>query len=184
MDKDNIYAPPQADLKNNSDMLLFFPTSTRKLIILYIATFGLYPLYWFYKHWSYQKNYTQEKIWPIARAFFAIFFVHSLFKRINHEAPKKFSHSLLATVFVILSIASILINNVEAISGGVSVIYISIIGTIITGYPIYKAQTIANEVNKDPQGKINNKLSVYNYIFIALGLTYWAGMAFLVSQLL
>ena len=57
----------------------FFEVSPIKLAVMSIVTLNLYQIYWFYKHWQAVKERGQD-VMPLARAFFAIFFVHSLFK--------------------------------------------------------------------------------------------------------
>ena len=49
----------------------YFPVSLAKFILLSIATFGLYELYWFYRNWHYIKSRDHSDIWPFWRAFFA-----------------------------------------------------------------------------------------------------------------
>ena len=48
----------------------FFPVSEGKLITLYILSFGLYGIYWFYKNWKLQQKKIDKKIIPILRAVF------------------------------------------------------------------------------------------------------------------
>ena len=56
---ENLYRTPQAQLV---DAPLagaeghFFTTSIRKMSILFIATMGLYILYWGYKQWDSQRS--------------------------------------------------------------------------------------------------------------------------------
>jgi len=53
----------------------------QKLVVLQIATIGLYSVAWFYLHWKSLKELHQEKIWPFWRAFFCPIFSYSMFKR-------------------------------------------------------------------------------------------------------
>ncbi|HEX8617495.1 MAG TPA: DUF4339 domain-containing protein, partial [Thermoanaerobaculia bacterium] len=66
--------------------LPFFAVGVRKLVVMYVLTFGLYQLYWFYKQWWTIRARDGEDIWPLARAAFAWFFFHELVKDINEEA--------------------------------------------------------------------------------------------------
>ena len=59
MSEEDIYTAPKSDLGNELIGGLkceFFPTSQRKLVVLFIATFGAYPVYWFYKNWALYKK--------------------------------------------------------------------------------------------------------------------------------
>ncbi|BDZ73038.1 hypothetical protein GCM10025856_07570 [Methylophaga marina] len=51
----------------------YFSVSTTKLKWLYLATFGLYGIYWFYKNWKLQQPYIDDKIMPVMRGIFSIF---------------------------------------------------------------------------------------------------------------
>lgn len=58
--------------------------STAKLIVLSIATFGLYEIYWFYKHWKSLRADRNLKVTPWARALFATIMSYSLFKNVSN----------------------------------------------------------------------------------------------------
>jgi hypothetical protein len=72
--------------KNNETE--FFSVTLKKLIFLSIVTFGLYDLYWQYKNWKVIKSIEATDISPFWRAFFAYFFIHSLFKKMYEKAEK------------------------------------------------------------------------------------------------
>ena len=53
-------------------------------IILSVATYGIYELYWFYKNWKFLREYNQMKgISPIFRTLFSPIFVFSLASQIK-----------------------------------------------------------------------------------------------------
>lgn len=54
-----------------------------KLIILSVATFGIYEVYWFYKQWKSFKAERDLKVTPWARAIFAGIMSYSLFKEVS-----------------------------------------------------------------------------------------------------
>lgn len=54
----------------------FLVVSIRKFLLLYISTFGLYRVYWFYTNWRLQKQFNRETTWPVARTVLAVFFVY------------------------------------------------------------------------------------------------------------
>lgn len=57
--------------------------SIPKLIVLSIATFGIYDIYWFYKQWKSFKIERDLKVTPWARALFAGIMSYSLFKEVS-----------------------------------------------------------------------------------------------------
>jgi hypothetical protein len=62
--------------------------SLKKFIILCIASFGLYQIWWMFKAWRFFQTKEQIKIMPAARAIFSLFFFYSLFERIRQYAKK------------------------------------------------------------------------------------------------
>ena len=138
-----------------ADQPEFFPVSEGKLITLYILSFGLCGIYWFYKNWKLQQPKIDKKILPVMRAIFSIFFTHSLFNRINKSAEHleekhKFNANLLATLFV----AAIIIGNIldrvtmntgilEALSSN-TIIITSLIIFMISVYPMAVVQATVN----------------------------------------
>src|SRR5687768_6826887 len=94
------------------DKIPYMQTSTAKVFVLGIVTFGLYQLLWFYRNWTAIKKTKEPKIWPFWRAVFSVFFAWPLFKYILSSAreqgfAKKYSAGWLAFVFA----ASTLIGN-------------------------------------------------------------------------
>ena len=82
---DNVYAAPSANFDERLDSDAedrFYVVSTRKMLILFFATFGLYQLHWNFQNWQLHKRATGESVWPLPRAIFAIFFTHSLYREI------------------------------------------------------------------------------------------------------
>ena len=74
---------------------VFFPVSTQKFAILSIASFGIYPIYWFYQNWKRIRDaqvphdgvpYHGTRVSPLLRATFAPLFIIPLLKRIMQQA--------------------------------------------------------------------------------------------------
>lgn len=175
VDEDTGNAEPQT--------IPFFPVSEGKLITLYLLSFGFYGIYWFYKHWKLQQPFMDKKIYPVLRALFSIFFVHSLFRRINAQASDlsmehRFSANLNATMFII----TILLSNVfdYAFGNGQpedimnnAVIVASLLLFALSTIPLVKAQATANRVNDDLLGYLNYRYSLWNYLLIMAGCLLW-----------
>ena len=63
--------------------------SINKFILLCVFSIGLYELWWIYKSWSFFRNKDNLDIMPAARAIFSIFFLNSLFDRIQDFSKSK-----------------------------------------------------------------------------------------------
>lgn len=64
----------------------FFPVSPLKLAVMSVATFQLYHLFWFYRHWRHVNGWETHKVMPAVRAFFSVIFAASLFRRVPELA--------------------------------------------------------------------------------------------------
>src|SRR5687768_13100689 len=120
------YKPPAADYdiqEASGAATAHYVVSVSKLVILFMATFGIYGVYWFYKHWDQQRHAYGLKIWPIARGIFAIFFTHSLFKAIHLSARQNgispsWDPGTQATIYVVLAVVSRLLERADSLPGG------------------------------------------------------------------
>ena len=166
----------------------FFPVSEGKLITLYLLSFGLYGIYWFYQNWKIQQPKMDKKIMPLMRAIFSIFFTHSLFRIIDKSAEHldkkhKFNANVLATFFVAAIIVSNVIDRLSLNSSAFinmssnTIIIASIIIFFLSVYPMVKVQATVNRINGDLLGYLNHKYSIWNYLLMALGASMWALMA-------
>ena len=64
---------------------LFFDVGVRKLVVMSVATFGVYEVYWFYRNWAVARSRGMN-VSPLVRAIFAPLFAWSLFKEIESAA--------------------------------------------------------------------------------------------------
>lgn len=183
MNENNLYAAPGVELLDSESekeaAVKFFPSARGKLLILYFATLGLYSVYWFYKNWSLQKSLHGEDTIPVLRALFYIFFTHSLFNRIEQAADEKnitksWSAGSLATLFVVLTLVSNILDRISAKSDVYSTTdYVSLGLLFVLVYPLYLVQGTVNKVNNDDEGKLNSRFSIYNIIFLLIGMVFW-----------
>ena len=86
--------------KLNKDKIDVELVTTSKFIILSIATFGVYNIWWMYKTWKVFKEKDGLGIMPAGRAIFALFFAWGLFDKIQNFSiasgyTKKYSSGLL-----------------------------------------------------------------------------------------
>lgn len=157
----------------------YFSVSTTKLKWLYLATFGLYGIYWFYKNWKLQQPYIERKIMPVMRGIFSIFFAHALTKRIKQSmlrqaVPENKHLGFLATMFVLLlvlgNVASTLADN------GVVPPYFNIIWLVmfyLSVFPLIELQDKINLLKDDPIGSINSRYDWRGYAALLIGAVLW-----------
>lgn len=170
----------------------FFPVSEGKLITLYLLSFGLYGIYWFYKNWQLQQAMMDKKIYPLIRAIFSIFFVHALFRRIDSQASHLHrDHRFNAGLYAIFFIVTVVLSNLFDYALGSdqpadivnnTLIIVSLLLFALSTIPVVKAQATANRVNGDLLGYLNYRYSLWNYLLIATGSVMWimilAGLVF------
>ena len=106
-------------------LFLYIPVA--RLILLSIASFSLYEMYWIYKNWRYVKERDSLDIRPFWRGWFGIFYCHSLLRRIHEDKEARsvqlpsFSPGGLATGWVVL----LLIGNAVGRAPGTAASIIS-----------------------------------------------------------
>jgi hypothetical protein len=167
-----------------------FQVSTKKLVIMFMATFGGYQLYWFYKQWQGLKKFYDLEAWPVARSFFAIFFTHSLFVYVNEyikETQREYpwNHSGMASIYVWLIILAVIIDGVLRYdASSVALVIISMLMPLTVLYPLYKAQKAINFALEIVEHPINDSLTWLNWVWIVIGGLYWAMIITAMSMVL
>ncbi|MEM9401487.1 MAG: hypothetical protein AAGA44_03230 [Pseudomonadota bacterium] len=64
------YQPPTASVDDVGSNARFYSTGPFKFTLLYLATFGLYGIYWSYKNWRFIRDRDNSDVLPFIRAFF------------------------------------------------------------------------------------------------------------------
>jgi hypothetical protein len=174
-----------ADLITADSVPMFYVVSKRKLAILFVATFGLYTIYWFYKNWDRYKDnkpYASEvgsTIWPVPRALFSVFFVHSLFRKVKEYGTDKpavaqWRNTLDATLLVISMIVWNLLDRAADKSMGspyTDFLALAILMPLVLQF--CKAQDMINSSCNDPNGDTNRRFSKANYAWVIGGALFW-----------
>ena len=183
---ESVYAPPKSDLRtvaaDSTDA--FYVVSLTKMIVLFIATMGGYQLYWHYRNWRLVEQRALSEggpdgdVWPVPRAVFSIFFIHSLFGKVKeyavaHERPADFDTTLTATLIVVMSLFGLTGMFVKEpklllLLSAVSLILLTPIALLYR-----KAQRFINETCGDPMGASNSAFTAANYIWIVIGVLVW-----------
>lgn len=178
-----------AESRSNDEVALIDPTfyivSRKKLAILFMATLGMYSVYWFYKNWSNYKNRMSDKfdddrsIWPVPRGIFAIFFIHALFREVKAYGGDKatvseWNNESQATKLVLTMIVSNVLDRLSYRSIGSP--YTDIASLLILApllAQLLSAQQMINASCGDPNGESNSRFTNANYAWIVLGLLIW-----------
>lgn len=146
---------------------------------MFVATLGMYQLYWFYKQWSGLKQYYQLDAWPIARSFFAVFFTHSLCTYINEylkeeKREHQWGNRSNATSYVMLIILGAILSQLfEHFSDILLVGIASVAATLISSIPLLQIQKAINVALQGCHYEVNDKLTWHNGVWIVIGAVYW-----------
>jgi hypothetical protein len=151
------------DMNENSQPI-FFPVSRLKLLVMYLVTFGLYEVFWFYKNWQLFKAKTGNDISPFWRTFFGLFYFYDLLSEIQQKARSRGvsadepSPFLLTFAWIGLKVCSRLPDPYWIVS----------FFSVIVLLPV---QEIVNELNSvvAPNHNPNDRFSVWNIVTIAVG---------------
>lgn len=190
---DSIYATPEAAVDvAESEETRYYVVSPKKFLILSIATFGLYFVYWFYKNWDNVKRRDNNDTWPVPRAIFYIFFTHSLLTDVNETLKRKavehvWNPSMVASLFVLLTLIDTGISR--AAFKNIGSPYTDTVGfftAIILAFVMLPAQKAINAACEDAGGNTNSSLTVVNWVWIVLGGLFWianlTGLYFIFTQ--
>lgn len=180
---ENFYAPPKAEVADTDQPVrqnAFYVVSVKKLTILYFSTMGLYSLFWFYQNWRCYRDATQTRVWPIPRAIFCYFFIHSLFRKVLAHAGKQgitlnWKSGVDATLLVVMMLVG---NFLDRLSfrdiGSPTTDLLSMLMLLPLFALFMRAQQYINTACRDNSGNSNARLTSANYIWIAIGLVIWS----------
>jgi hypothetical protein len=163
----------------------FYVVSTRKFALLFLATLGLYPVYWFYKNWDRYKDRVPAasqpgtNVAPVVRALFSIFFVHALLRKVQawdggDPVRRAWSSGWHATWIVVLLLAGECIDTlVDGTAGPPFGDLASFAILVLLLFAFLKAQRMINLACGDPEGAGNARLTRANRVWIVLGGIGW-----------
>ena len=142
--------------------------SVRQFIILSIATFGIYPLWWNYKAWIFFQQKDQLDIIPFMRTLFSIIFLYSLFTKIETYSSEKsylhqFSKISMFLGFLFTSILAVLPDPYWLIS----------VCSFIFLIPAFKALNYAQKNAKELEIIEQSKFSNGHIVAITIGIIFW-----------
>lgn len=178
---ENAYEVPKSVLTEETSAIKqeFYIVSRSKFIVLYLSTLGVYANYWSYRNWKHYKLKNDESLWPVVRGFFDIFFVYSLFSRIEFKRnqlgiERTWSPNWLAGTYILLTIIMNISNQLsEREIGSPYTDFINLIVLIPILFLLLKVQDIINIVEEDPSGSSNSQITMANGLWIGLGIILW-----------
>ncbi len=76
-----------------------------KFLVMSVATFGLYEMYWCYRCWQYVERMHSRNIWPIARGILCSIFFFELAHEIDNSLriSRTFRSACLALLYTRIS---------------------------------------------------------------------------------
>jgi hypothetical protein len=152
----------------------FFAVSTTKLVVMSLSTFGLYQIYWFYRHWQYVRRRERASISPVWRSLLGVLFCYPLVRRIERFGKEQFSQGhdvmypaarMIAATWTLTALLCYLPAPYHLASFG-SVLF------------LVPAQETANSINRfvAPGHDRNSRFSAGNIATIVIG-----GLLFVIS---
>lgn len=184
---DNLYAPPASEVFDTGPVVAapaFYVVSPLKFCLLLFGTLGLYQLYWFYMQWARYRRQTKETVWPIARAIFPIFFVHSLSRQFDaairaRDQRHDGSPGAAATVYAIAWLVSGVLDRLASREiGSPYTDVLSVVLLVPLGLSLLSLQRAANRASGDPQGDSNRHFTWANYLWLVAGALIWLLLLF------
>jgi hypothetical protein len=173
----NPYAPPaaadEAPAPKVAEGGQFYAVTPLKMVLLYVATFGIYSTYWLYRQWKAVREQTRENISPFWRAIFDIFFVGRLFTHLRAHTvdagvAARGSTGALVALFIIAEILGRIGSRMES-----NVVWL--VGFVAVA-PIVVLQREINESleRTSPGFDRNAGYGAGTIVLLVLGLGLWA----------
>lgn len=177
----NPYDAPSAALSETGGIATppFYVVAKRKFWLLYLGLPGLYGIYWMYKHWANLKRSRKSDEWPVMRAIFSVFFVHSLFSEIDQRLKREsirleWSRGAIATALVVLMLISNVLDRLAWYQiGSPYVDIISLVLLPLLAVLSWQGQRAANLACSDVEGASNRTLTAANIIWLVFGGLLW-----------
>ena len=172
----NPYAPPkttnlETEAPDDGEPP-FFPVSLLKLGVMAFFTFGIYEIYWGYKHWKCVNRRYGERNSAGLLGFFIGVSAYWLFRRIRdyaarHEVGLPAGAGVLAVAFLVMSLLGRMPDPFWLIS-------------MFAFTPLLVVQNTVNKVNAivTPEADPNSRFGAWNILGIVLGVMFWGLVLF------
>lgn len=95
---------------------LFYPVASTKLLLVWVLSFGIYGVYWFYKNFTFLKQQNNDTSMPLARGIFHIFWYYPLWSALAKDSEQRFQkkhlpNTAIAILCAVLFFIAGLIND-------------------------------------------------------------------------
>ncbi|MDD3940310.1 MAG: zinc-ribbon domain-containing protein [Candidatus Pacebacteria bacterium] len=133
----------------------YLAISPKRLALFSVLTFGIYEIYWFYKNWEAVKKAEGQNISPFWRAIFAVFFCHSLFKKVlesakAHDYKESYSPGWLTAAYIALIFIGNTLSREDSSDPILNLFCLIVVSiTFIPLLSVQKAINFNNEKNKE-----------------------------------
>ncbi|MSR06840.1 MAG: hypothetical protein EXR93_07235 [Gemmatimonadetes bacterium] len=136
--------------------------STTKFVVMSLATFGVYNVYWMYQQWVFVRARTNEDLSPFWRTFFGPIYTFSLFRRISRAAEETGSGGLAHQLYALAYIISLFTVRLPPPYWMIS---------MFAFVPLIPVQSAATRVNGviAPGSPPNDRYTLPNVAMIAIG---------------
>lgn len=175
---ENPYASPRSEtLLPTVSHEQFYVISISKLVILSMATVGLYWFYWHYRQWTAWQAYSGVRVIALVRALFSIFFVYALMRNMDillHRTGREFRWfpRTCAWLLIVLGVLSVinppLLKHLPVLS-----LVLACLLQLLTLLVMIRVQRAINRMAGDPLGARNNQYNWANGIWILIGVLLW-----------
>jgi hypothetical protein len=160
------------EVKKETAEIDFYYIPPVRFTILSVLTFGIYPIFWFYKNWQIIKQAEDSKIYPIIRSVVVLYSL-PLFEKVIDSAKKHgfknyFSAGILAMIYILLYIAPNIISNINPLNDTLT---LYILFNFLSTLPLLYIQKVIKYNNsKINSTSLNKKFSVKDVIIVLVGL--------------
>jgi hypothetical protein len=168
--------PCCTEVELGSAMPMFYVVGKNKLVIMLCMTFGYYFIYWNYRNWKAYRLAVGAKIWPVGRTVLGIFFLYSLFMKIDRQLRiSKRHYNWHPQNLMVGAILAAGISTYICVVGvnSKAIFPITLTLLIFQSFIMLRVQTAINRLEGDPEGDQNAKLTLLNYAWIAAGSIIW-----------
>jgi uncharacterized membrane protein YecN with MAPEG domain len=178
-------------IENNTSDYLLYSAPAWKVYLWTLFTFGFYGYYFIYKHWQAIEKVEKRKIYPFARAYFSIFFIHAFFKKCILAAKKRGKKiwinpgALLGFVVLIalmLHAPQVMLLSEDSSAHALGFVLL-FFGYILMPMPLVYIQYLVNWQNKKSNSSIplKHRLSLFEALFLVI--VFMLGALLLVSDI-
>lgn len=146
----------------------YYPVDSAKFLYMWIMSWGLFPIYWFYKNWNFERaGENGSRIMPTMRGLFYQFWYYPLFKCLSGNSKLKESEQRLPGKFEAIALAIIFFVSL-ILSSTLETFALPLLAlSAILALPLLK---MINIINRDNEAAIkhNSTWSLRHYLLGAI----------------